>query len=170
MKLYAAALATALAATAATSVFAQGFSDKDKTFLKDSAGDNLGEIKAAELALKTTKNPQIREFAQKMITDHKALYAGEKPVATKAGVTLPTTPSISSDATYVKLKVLSGDTFDKEYVKSMVSDHHSDTTKAKTEHDTTQNAEMKQLSAHAGTVMESHTKMIDALAGKMGIQ
>lgn len=170
MKLYAAALATALAATAVTSVFAQGFSDKDKTFLKDAAGDNLGEVKEAQLALKTTKNPEIRAFAQKMITDHKALYAGMKPVAAKAGVTLPTSPSLSADASYLKLKVLSGETFDKEYVKGQVSDHHDDTTKAKEEFDTTQNPMMKKLAEHAGNVMEGHTKMIDALAGKMGVQ
>ncbi len=170
MKLYAAALATALAATAATGAFAQAFSDKDKTFLKDAAGDNLGEIKQAELALKTTKNPQIRTFAQKMITDHHALYEGEKPVAAKAGVTLPTSASASADAQYLKLKVLTGDTFDKAYVKGAVSDHHDDTTKAKEEHDTTQNPEMKKLSTHAGTVMETHTKMIDSLAGTMGLQ
>lgn len=170
MKLYAAALATALAATAATSLFAQGFSDKDKTFLKDAAGDNLGEIKSAELALKTTKNPQIREFAQKMITDHKALYAGMKPVAAKAGVTLPTSPSLSSDASYLKLKVLTGEAFDKAYVKGQVSDHHDDTTKAKEEYDTTQNPQMKKLAQHAGNVMEGHTKMIDGIAGKMGVQ
>lgn len=170
MKMYAAVLATALAATTAAGAFAQGFSDKDKTFLKDAAADNVAEVKQAELALKTTKNPQIRSFAQKMITDHKALYAGMKPVAAKAGVDLPTSPSVTADAAYLKLKVLTGDTFDKAYVKGQVSDHHEDTTKAKEEHDSTQNADMKKLSAHAGTVMEGHTKMIDGLAGQLGIQ
>lgn len=170
MKLYAAALATALAVTATTGAFAQTFSDQDKTFLKDSAEDNLAEIKQAELALKTTQNPQIRAFAQKMITDHRALYAGEKPVVAKAGLTMPTSPSAKADAEYLKLKILTGDTFDKAYIKGAVSDHHEDTTKAKQEHDTTQNPDMKKLSAHAGTVMETHTKMIDGLAGKYGLQ
>lgn len=172
MKIYSAALAAALAVTATAGAFAQAgtFSDKDKDFLKTSAEDNLAEIKQAELALKTTKNPQIRTFAQKMITDHKALYAGEKPVAAKAGVTLPTSPSVASDASYVKLKVLTGDTFDKSYVKGAVSDHHDDATAAKTEYDTTKNADMKALSKKAGTVIESHTKMIDGMAGKMGLQ
>ena len=172
MKLHAAALATALAITATAGALAQAktFSDQDKTFLKDAAEDNLGEVKQAELALKTSKNADIRTFAQKMITDHRALYEGEKPVAAKAGVTLPTSPSAASDATYLKLKVLSGDTFDKSYIKGAVSDHHDDTTKAKQEHDTTQNADMKKLSAHAGSVMETHTKMIDGFAGKYGLQ
>lgn len=176
MKLYAAALATALATglatTATVGAFAQAstFSDQDKKFLKDSAEDNLAEVKQGELVVKTTKNPQIRTFAQKMITDHRALYEGEKPVAAKAGVKMPTSPGVDADATYLKLKVLTGDEFDKSYIKGAVSDHHSDTTKAKEEYDTTQNPDMKKLAQHAGNVMETHTKMVDALAAKMGLQ
>jgi putative membrane protein len=146
------------------------FSDDDKTFLKHSSEDNLAEIKMAQLAIKTSKNPAITEFAQKMVTDHRALLAGAKPVALKAGVTPPTSPSVSADAEYLKLKLLSGETFDKSYVKTMVSDHHEDLDKVKTEHDSTQNPAMKKLTAHASQVIGGHTEMIVALAGKMGLQ
>ena len=146
------------------------FSDDDKKFLKDSAQDNLAEIKMAQLAVKTSKNPTVTAFAQKMITDHHALLAGAKPVALKAGVTPPTSPSLGADAEYAKLKVLSGDTFDNSYIKTMVSDHHDDLSKVKAEHDSTQNDSMKKLTAHAGTVIAGHTEMIDGIAGKMGLQ
>ena len=164
------AITGVLLATCATSAFAQNFSDKDKSFLKDSTQDNMAEIKLAELAIKTTKNPQIKTFAEKMVTDHKALIAGAKPVAAKAGVEPPKTDGLEANAEYLKLKVLTGDTFDKSYVKTMVSDHHSDLDKIKQEHDSTGNPDMKKLTAHAGTVVEAHTKMIDALAGSMGLQ
>ena len=91
-------------------------------------------------------------------------------MAAKAGVTPPTTPSVPSDAEYLKLKVLSGETFDKSYVKTMVSDHHDDLDKTKAEHDSTQNADMQKLTSHAAAVIGKHTQMIDALAGKMGLQ
>jgi len=126
-----------IAAVPASHAQSSSFSDDDKKFLKDSAQDNLAEIKVAQLAVKTSKNPQVTEFAQKMITDHHALLAGAKPVAMKAGVTPPTSPSLFADAEYAKLKVLSGDTFDKSYIKSMVSDHHDDLDKVKAEHDST---------------------------------
>ncbi len=170
MKLQAAALATALMIANVPAMLAQtGFSDKDKTFLKDATQDNLAEIKMAELALKTSKNPEVRTFATKMITDHKALLVGSKPVAAKAGVTPPTTPSATAEASYLKLKVLSGETFDKSYVKTAVSDHHEDLNKARIEHDETKNADMKKLSAHVGEVVAAHDKMIDAIAAKMGV-
>src|ERR1700761_6003098 len=162
----------AVAMTAAPRISAQSttFSDDDKKFLKDSAQDNLAEIKLAQLALKTSKNPTVTTFAQKMITDHHALLAGAKPVAMKAGVTPPTSPSMTADAEYLKLKVLSGDSFDKSYIKTMVSDHQEDLKKVKAEHDSTQNDSMKKLTAHATEVISSHTQMVEGIAGKMGLQ
>jgi putative membrane protein len=97
-------------------------------------------------------------FVLAVITDHHALLAGAKPVALKAGVTLPTSPSLGADAEYAKLKVLSGDTFDKSYIKTTVSDRHDDLKKVKAGHDSTQNDSMKKLTAHAGTVIAGHTE------------
>ncbi len=168
MKIRNVAFGTVLfACTGATSLFAQGFSDKDKTFLKDSTADHYAEIKMAEMTLRTSKNPAIKAFAQKMITDHRALIAGTKPVAAKAGVTLPTTPSAKADAELLKLKVLTGETYDKSYVKTADSDHHEDLTKVKQELSESGNADMKKLTAHAADVIAKHTEMIDALNAKI---
>lgn len=178
MKMYTIALGTALAAIATTGVFAQTsiFSDKDKDFLKTSAQDDYAEIKTAELALtklkgvSTPEAPALRAFAQKMISDHKMLLMGEKPVAAKAGVSLPDGPGVENDATYLKLKTLSGDEFVKSYVNSADSDHHKDATASDDEYNSTQNPEMKALAKKAGTVIESHVKMIDGIKGKMNTQ
>ncbi len=171
MKIRTVALATALlATTGATAAFAQGFSDKDKAFLKDSTEDNLAEIKMAEMTVRTTKNPTIKAYAEQMIKDHNALIAGSKPVAMKAGVTPPTTPGAKADAEYLKLKVLTGDTFDKSYVKTMVDDHHEDLAKVKQENASTTNPDMKKLTAHAGDVIAGHTQKIETIASNMGLK
>jgi putative membrane protein len=142
----------------------------DKTFLKNSTEDNLAEIKMGDLALNSSKNPAVTGFAQKMVSEHRALIAGAKPVAMKAGVTPPTGPSVTSDAEYLKLKVLSGDAFDKSYVKTMVADHRDDLDKVNKEHDSTQNPAMKKLTAHAAQVISGHKEMIEGIAAKMGVQ
>ena len=61
-----------------------------------------------------------------MIADHHSLIGGTKAVAMKAGVTPPTRTSTTAQAEYLKLKLLSGEAFDKSYVRTMVSDHHDD--------------------------------------------
>ena len=171
MKIRTFALTTALlACTGATSVFAQGFSDKDKSFLKDSTQDNLAEIKMAEMTVRTTKNPTIKAFAEQMIQDHIALLAGAKPVALKAGVTPPTTTSAKAEAEYIKLKALTGETYDKSYVKTMVADHHEDLDKVKQENASTANPDMKKLTAHAADVIAGHTQKIEKIALNMGVK
>jgi putative membrane protein len=170
MKISHIALASALLVSSSVAAFGQAFSDKDKSFLKDSAEGNLAEVKTAQLVLKTSKNADVRGFAEMMVKDHTALYDGEKPVAAKAGVTLPTSPSAMQDAEYLKLKVLTGETFDKSYVKMMVADHKDDLEKGQAENSTTANPDMKKLSGHAGTVIAAHKAKIDAIAGKMGVQ
>jgi putative membrane protein len=172
MKFPACLILLVVATTAVPFVNAQSatFSDDDKKFLKNAAQDNLAEIKLAQLAVKTSKNPTVTTFAQKMITDHHALLTGAKPVAMQAGVTPPTGPSMTADAEYMKLKVLSGDSFDKSYVKTMVSDHREDLDKVKAEHESTQNASMKKLTGHASDVIAGHLQMIEGIAEKMGVQ
>ena len=171
MKIRTIALAAALlATTGATAAFAQGFSDKDKSFLKDSTEDNLAEIKMAQMTVRTTKNPAVKAFAEQMIKDHQALIAGSKPVAAKAGVTPPTTTGAKAEAEYLKLKALTGETYDKSYVKTMVADHHEDLAKVKAENASTASPEMKKLTAHAADVIAGHTQKIETIASGMGVQ
>jgi putative membrane protein len=171
MKFQAIALTAALMMGAASvAAHAQAFSDQDKTFLKKATEDNLAEIKLGELTVKTTKNPQVKMFAQKMVTDHTSLLNGIKPVAAKAGVELPTSPSVAETAEYAKMKVLTGETYDKSYVKGMVKDHSEDLQKMKTENTATNNPDIKKLTAHAADVIAGHKQMIDGIAGKMGLQ
>jgi putative membrane protein len=170
MKIRTIALTTVLFACTATASFAQGFSDKDKSFLKEATEGNLAEIKMAELTIKTTKNPTIKAFAEQMVTDHQALIESSKPVAMKAGVTPPTTTSAKAEAVYLKLKVLTGETYDKSYVKAMVADHHEDLKMMKDENASTANPDMKKLSAHATEVVAMHSQKIDSIAAKMGLQ
>ena len=159
-----------LACTGTIAALAQGFSDKDKSFLKDSTEDNLAEIKMAEMTVRTTQNPTVKSYAEQMIKDHNALLAGAKPVAMKAGVTPPTTTGAKAEAEYLKLKALSGDTYDKSYIKTMVADHHEDLAKTKQENASTANPDMKKLTAHAADVIAMHTQKIETIASSMGVK
>ena len=49
-----------------------------------------------------------------------------KPFSNEAGIQVPSTPSIATAAEKAKLELLSGEHFDKAYIKAMVEDHHKD--------------------------------------------
>ncbi len=86
------------------------------------------DIKAAEIALKKTKNPEVKAFAENMVKDHKAVNDQALALCKKLGVTPEdndTSKSLSKDAAAEreKLEKLDGAAFDKEYLNNEVAYH-----------------------------------------------
>ncbi len=87
---------TALAA-AATLCCTLGFSahaqspttPSDKQFLTEADEGNSAEIAASKMALKKSHNPDVKAYAQQMITDHMKLRSDMTPFAQKLSVTAP---------------------------------------------------------------------------------
>ena len=142
---------------------------QDKTFVFKATQGSMDEIAAAKMALKKSKNDDVRNFAQKMVTDHTQLIADMKPFADQMGVQPPTKMSPEDKMESERLASMSGDTFDKEYVTAMVADHHKDLGEFKHEADTTSNSQLKATVTQGQQVIQTHTDMIDGIAQKMGI-
>ncbi|MEO8843452.1 MAG: DUF4142 domain-containing protein [Kofleriaceae bacterium] len=89
---------------------------------------NQVDIDAGNLAVKKTKNPEVKKFAELMITDHTAVNKGAVELVTKLKVTPEETDaskgllSGGSDAR-AKLEKLDGAEFDKAYVDNEVAYH-----------------------------------------------
>src|SRR5205085_6568020 len=98
----------------------------DKNFMKEAMEGDMAEIQLAQLAQQKASSDQVKQFAQRMIDDHTKLDAQMKPMAQQFGVDAPTELSVKHKAVQTKLQTLSGDKFDEEYVKAMVSDHRED--------------------------------------------
>lgn len=142
---------------------------QDKMFLKASSEGGLTEITESKLALKKSKNPEIRAYAQQMITDHTKILADAKPFDDSMGVMPATKLKPEHQQEVARLNSMSGAKFDKEYVKAMVADHHKDRGDFRDERDTTSNADLKMTVATAYDVIKEHTDHIDAIAAKMNI-
>src|SRR5258706_13733608 len=91
---------------------------------------NQIDIDAGKLAKSHTKNKQVSEFAQLMITDHTAVNKQAGALAKKLGVTpadSDTSKSLKSGAqkNIANLKGLKGAAFDKAYVDHEVEYHQA---------------------------------------------
>ncbi len=143
---------------------------QDKMFVYKATQGSMDEIAAAKMALKKSKNDDVKMFAQKMVDDHTKLIADMKPYADQMRVTPPTKMSKEDQIESQRLASMTGEKFDKEYVTAMVADHHKDLGDFKHEADTTSNADLKATVTSGEAVIQQHTDMIDAMAQKMGIQ
>jgi putative membrane protein len=102
---------------------ARAADDNDKKFLATAAQADVNEIKLSELAEEKATNPDVKAFAKKMVTEHKAMSASMKPFADEWGLTPPDGPDADHQKEWDKLNGMSGKDFDKEYMDQMVSDH-----------------------------------------------
>ena len=101
--------------------------DKDsQTFIKNAIEGNNAEVDVGKLAQEKGQSDGVKQFGAMLVKDHGEANAKAKDVASKLQVEPPTGTGIGQKATYAKLKILSGATFDKSFAKAMVSDHQSD--------------------------------------------
>jgi putative membrane protein len=150
--------------------YAQTPTSADKTFIQDATQGSLAEVNFAKLALEKSKDPNIRQFATRMIHDHEMLIRQMKPVAMQLHVKIPSGPSLEDRAKYEELKLKSGTDFDRAYVEAMVKDHNGDLQKFIQEENATQIPELKATVAKGEAVVKEHTEMIDNIAHMGGIQ
>jgi putative membrane protein len=101
-------------------------STSDKDFMKKAAEGGLAEVELGNLAAKKAHNPEVKEFAERMVKDHTKANDELKDVASSKGMTLPHRLSMKDEAAKQKLSALSGDQFDKAYMSDMVKDHTKD--------------------------------------------
>lgn len=111
---------------AASAALAQSPDRESQSFIKTAIEGNLGEIDVGKLAQEKGKSPAVKQFGAMLVKDHSEANEKAKEAASKVDVTPPTGSSMSAKATYLKLKILSGDAFDRSFASSMVSDHESD--------------------------------------------
>ncbi|MGN6280100.1 MAG: DUF4142 domain-containing protein [Sphingomonas sp.] len=94
------------------------------TFMSTAAASDLFETQSSKLALDKSKNKDVRDFAQMMITDHAKTTQGVKDAAKKANLTVPT-PTLSADQQRMMaaLHAASGDAFDQTYLQQQLAGH-----------------------------------------------
>jgi putative membrane protein len=147
----------------------QSTAHQDTEFVKKAAQGSVNEIDLAQIALKKSNDDEVKDFAQKMITDHNSLIEDMKPFAEEAGLERPEHPDAATEALKLKLDVLSGKSFDKAYIKAMVEDHHKDLEAFMKESHATGYPALREAVEKGEKVVHEHLEMIDGIAKKNGV-
>jgi len=118
-------LAAAIAVVASAAQ-AQSADKASQKFIKAAIEGNLAEIDVGKLAQEKGQSDAVKSYGQMLVNDHTVSNEKAMQVANELGLTPPTGSSIGEKATYLKLKVLSGASFDRAFAKAMVKDHQDD--------------------------------------------
>jgi putative membrane protein len=123
---------------------------------------NQVDIDAGQLAIKKATNPEVKKFAERMVTDHTAVNKSAVDLVTKLKVT-PAESDASKSLTSggveqrAKLDKLEGDAFDRAYVDNEVAYHEAVIGVLKTQLiPAASNAELKSALTGAQPAFEAH--------------
>jgi putative membrane protein len=131
----------------------------DKKFLKEAALDGMTEVELGKLAAQKASSPDVKQFAQKMVDDHTKTNEQLKQVASKENISLPDGLDSKHQSQIDKLSKLSGEDFDKAYVKDQVKNHQSDVREFTAEARSGNNAGVMTFASSVLPTLQQHLEM-----------
>jgi putative membrane protein len=141
----------------------------DMSFYKSLAEGGIAEVRDGKLAQQKSADPKIKDFAAMMVKDHTAANQDLMALAQSKGIKLPGGPGIGADTKKAELDVLTGETFDKSYVKSQLKGHRDTVELLQKEISTGQDAQAKAFAQKVLPTVQSHLKAIEGIATSMGL-
>ena len=142
----------------------------DSSFIKNAAEGGMSEVELGQLAQQKGTNPAVKDFGAMMVTDHTAANEKLKAVAAAKQVTLPDSPSLMQKASKKKLDMMSGDSFDKSYVKGMIDDHKADIKEFQKEATEGKDPQVKAFAVATLPTLKMHLQKIQTIASNAGIK
>jgi len=165
------ALAAVLLATATAS--AQGAKPTDPQIAHIAYTAGVIDVNTAKLALKTSKNKEVRGFAQEMVRDHEAVNKQALALVKKLKVTPEdndTSRTLTKQANdkLAELSKLKGADFDKAYVDNEVAYHKAVDSALETQLiPSADNAELKGLLQTGLKIFQGHEQHAEHVAAEL---
>lgn len=131
-------------------------SSSDRKFMEKAAHGGVAEVQMGQLAAKQGGSDQVKQFGQRMVDDHSKLNDQLKQIAATKGVSLPTDMDSSEKREHDKLAKLSGASFDREYMKAMVSDHKKDLSEFESKSKSAKDPDLKNFVTNGTSVIQQH--------------
>jgi putative membrane protein len=135
-----------------------GMSRSDRDFMTKVAGDSLAEIELGRLAAERGQSDAVKQFGQRMVSDHTKANDELKRLADQKGVTLPTQLDKTHARTRDRLAKLDAAAFDREFVKDMVRDHKKDVSAFQRESQKAKDPDLKSWAGQTLPTLQDHLK------------
>ena len=127
-----------------------------KTFMQEAASGGLMEVELGKIAAQRASSSDVKEFGQRMITDHTKANHELKDLAARKNVTLHERLDAKQEAEVTRLSKLSGHEFDQSYMKAMTTDHEHDVAAFKKAASSSPDADVKSFASETLPTLEDH--------------
>jgi putative membrane protein len=156
---------------AATSQYPQGNPSDvaaDMPFIRDAVSANRMEVRLGQLAQTRATNAAVKQFGQRMITDHSRMEDQVNSVVVNTGVAF--TPSINAQhqATINRLERVSGSEFDRAYMNAMIQGHQEDVSRFQAQSQSARSVQVRNLAINSLPVLQQHLSLAVQVGSQVG--
>ena len=134
-------------------------SSADQKFVTDAATGSMTKVELGRLAAQQGSSDAVKQYGQRMVTDHSQANTELTKLASTKGVTLPTTLDTKTQEQITKMSQLSGSDFDKAYINGMVKDHQKDVTLFQKQTTSATDPDVKAYAAKTLPTLQDHLQM-----------
>ena len=131
----------------------------DRTFAGKAAVGGQAEVELGKLAQERASSDAVRQFGQRMATDHGK--ANEELVQLAKSKNLPLSTELDSKHRQLRdrLAKLSGNAFDHAYMSEMVKDHKNDVAEFKKQAERGKDPDLKSWASQKLPTLQEHLRM-----------
>ena len=140
------------------------FKTTDPRFMKEATQDAMAKINFARLALQNAENEQVKAYAEQILSDYGKAQRDLFNIAYQEIVRLPDTLDSRQLDTFNRLSQLHGAAFDQAYMKAMVQDDQTATSRFRQEATRGNN-----WANHTLPTLESNLKEAQKVAVAVGV-
>ena len=131
----------------------------DINFPQKAYSGGMMEVKLGKLAQQKASSYKVKEFGERMISDHSKGNEELKSIAQKNNIPLPDSMLSKNRELYNDLSQYNGSEFDKHYMDKMVEDHKSDIKEFEDASKNADNQEIRDWAKKILPVLKQHLEL-----------
>jgi putative membrane protein len=157
-----------LAADTSTAPAGAKLSRADKEFIEEAASGGLTEVEVGKMMSDRAKHPEVKRFAEMLVTDHTAANEELRRIAASSGVSLPPTPESKHRMMIERLANEKGGDIDRTFIKNFgVKEHEKDIKEFQKQAEKGDNPQLKAFAAKTLPKLKEHLAMAQKLESEL---
>jgi putative membrane protein len=149
-------------------VATRGDASANAALIRELINGNLLETRLGQLAEGKAANPAVRQFAQRMASDHSRIQNEWTAMASSNGVTVSPQLDTGDQAKLDQLNQLSGSDFDRAYMNLMIQAHQDAVTRLQNEAQSANSAQVRAKIANDLPTFQQHLSMAQQIGAQVG--
>ena len=141
----------------------------DTAYIRQAIGGNFTEVGLGRLAESRAADSAVKEFAERMISEHNSMNEQWAALARKNGMKITVDFSPAGKQSAERLEDLSGAAFDQSYMAEMIRHHEQDLAAFQRMAASARSPEVRQLASSGVPTIREHLALAQQVGSRVGV-